>query len=122
VNRDQLDVLCHSLPGTEPDVKWDCDLCYCVAGKMYVVTSTDKAGKSLSLKSTPEGFTQLTSREGFKPAPYLARYSWVLVDNIDAVADEELEMLVRASYELVVAKLPKRVQRSLRRGRSEGPV
>jgi hypothetical protein len=47
---------------------------------------------------------ELCEREGIRPAPYVGRYKWVLVERLDVLDDEELEDLIRQSYEMVVAK------------------
>ena len=113
MNRQQLDALCASLPGTTTDIKWGSDFCFCVAEKMYAVTSADEAGRALTLKSTAEGAAALAQREGITPAPYLARYNWVSIEDYSSMDSDELEMLVKASYQLVVSKLPKKKQREL---------
>jgi predicted DNA-binding protein (MmcQ/YjbR family) len=64
----------------------------------------------LSFKCSEESFAELTERPNIIPAPYLARASWVALETRDAIAKEELANLLRASYEMVVAKLPKRVR------------
>jgi predicted DNA-binding protein (MmcQ/YjbR family) len=48
-----------------------------------------------------------------RPAPYVARYKWVLVEEPDRLSRKEWEHYVRQSYELVRAKLPKQVARQL---------
>jgi predicted DNA-binding protein (MmcQ/YjbR family) len=52
----------------------------------------------------PETFAELIERENIRPAPYLGRYKWVMLDRLDALAAEDLKDLVRQSYEIVAAK------------------
>jgi hypothetical protein len=53
-------------------------------------------------------FAELIEREGIIPAPYLARAMWVQEAELgSALERRELESLIRASYDLVVAGLPK---------------
>ena len=47
------------------------------------------------------------------PAPYLARAQWVALETRDAVPRDELAGLLRESYELVAAKLPRKIRESL---------
>jgi len=105
---------CLSLPGTTEKVQWGADLVFKVGGKMYAaVVLDDRLLGQLSFKSTPEGFAELTEREGFKPAAYAARYHWVTMLAPHAPRDEEIRTLLRAAYELVRAALPKKTQQQL---------
>jgi predicted DNA-binding protein (MmcQ/YjbR family) len=83
------------------------DLCFCVSGRMFTVVSLERP-HSIAFKCTPETFGELIERPGIIPAPYMARNMWVQEQELGEVLDrQELAMLVRASYDLVVAKLPK---------------
>ena len=64
--------------------------------------------QGISLKCTAERFAELVEQEGIRPAPYVGRYKWVLVERLDILPIDELEGLIRQSYELVTAKLPKK--------------
>lgn len=101
-------------PGVGSDVKWEDDLVFSVAGKMFCVTCLrgPKAG-SLSFKVEDDRFLELTERPGFLPAPYLARAHWVYLERPERVPSDELRAFVRRSYELVREKLPKKTQREL---------
>ena len=89
------------------DMKWGNDLCFCVAGKMFAVVNIEPP-PSIAFKCTPESFGELVERPGIIPAPYMARNMWVQEQELGDVLDRrELESLVKTSYELVVAKLPK---------------
>ena len=107
-----LDHLCKSLKGTTLDIKWGDDLCYCVGEKMYAVTSLEGPFR-MSMKVSPEEFGELTTREGIIPAPYMARYNWVYVEEPEALKAKEWEYLVRQSYNLVFDKLKKQTQREI---------
>ena len=56
----------------------------------------------------PEHSTNCSKIEGISPAPYVGRYKWVLLANSNILPSSELEALIRQSYELVVAKAPKK--------------
>lgn len=101
-------------PGVGSDIKWDDDLVFSVAGKMFCVLCVrgPLAGR-LSFKVEDERFLELTERPGFMPAPYLARAHWVLVSEPGRLPARELAALLRRSYELVRAKLPRKTQREL---------
>lgn len=59
------------------------------------------------------GFDGLTDIDGVTQAPYCAKRHWVRVGDLDAIPEKELSALIRHSYDLVVAKLPKKVQAAL---------
>lgn len=99
-------------PGVTEDIKWGADLVFSVAGKMFCVLDTGESGR-LSFKVEDGRFLELTERPGLIPAPYLARARWVSMVEPRALAAAELQDLLRRSYELVRAKLPKAEQRRL---------
>lgn len=110
MNRDKLRSFCLALPHATEDIKWESVLCFLIAKKMFAVTSLDE-GNPVSFKCTPVRFAELVEVDGIIPAPYMAKNHWVALERWDALRDAELEDLIRESYALVVAKLPKRVQR-----------
>lgn len=67
-------------------------------------------------KCTPEEFDELTDIEGITQAPYCAKRHWVRVGDLAALPAAELERRIRRSYDLVVAKLPKKTQAQLSGG------
>ena len=104
---DGLRQICRALPGATEDVKWGQDLCFCVDGKMFAAVNLEPPHQ-LGFKCTPEDFAELTEREGIIPAPYLARAMWVQESELGAALErQELALLLRSAYDLVVAKLPK---------------
>ena len=103
---------CRNLPGVTEDVKWGDDLCFLIGGKMFCVTSQTKVdGCVCSFKCSDDDFARLTSAGGdYVPAPYLARAKWVMLTNPKLVRTPGFRGLVRQSYELILAKLPKKMQ------------
>jgi len=106
---EQLRSYCLSFPGTEEDVKWGNDLCFLVAKKMFCVTSLDGTGGT-SFKVTDEEFEELSSRDKFVPAPYMARHKWLLVKNHSKLSQKEWKHFVKQSYELIKARLSKKTK------------
>lgn len=102
-----------SLPNVTEQIQWEDHLLFKIGGKMFAVTSLGPVGVRLSVKSTPEGFAELTEIPGVIPAPYMARNHWVALERWDAVRRSEMEDLIRESYALVLAKLPKKKQAEL---------
>jgi predicted DNA-binding protein (MmcQ/YjbR family) len=113
MNVDWLRELCLSFPGATEQIQWGYDLVFKVGGKMFAVTPLEPAPVYLSFKASPENFAELTERPHVIPAPYLARAQWVALETGDAVPRNELDGLLRESYELVAAKLPKKLRESL---------
>ena len=77
---------------------------------MFAVTPLEPAPVCLSFKASPESFAELTERPNIIPAPYLARAQWVALQTRDALPPEELARLLRDSYDMVFAKLPKKTR------------
>jgi predicted DNA-binding protein (MmcQ/YjbR family) len=113
MNIEQLRKFCLAFPGATEDVKWGNDLCFCVGGKMFTVTSADSSDAGVSLKTTPERFAELTERHGIIPAHYVARYHWITIEDPDAVTPDELKDLISASYQMVFDKLPAKTRKGI---------
>lgn len=105
--------VCRSLPGCLEDAKWDNDSVFSVGGKMFAITNRDAPALGFCFKVDDERFLELTDRPGFTPAPYLARAKWVYVKQEAALDDAELAAMLRRSYELVFAKLTRKLQREI---------
>src|SRR6201993_1060267 len=105
--------LCLSFPHATEHVQWGYDLVFKIGGKMFAITPLEPAPVFLTFKATDESFAELTERPGIIPAPYLARAKWVALENADALSPQELASLLRISYDLVLAKLPKKTRERL---------
>lgn len=110
---DALRGLCLSFLGTTEQIQWGNALLFKVCGKMFAVTNLEPADVWLSFKVNAENFSELTERAGIIPAPYLARASWVAIESPTILTAPELACLLRGSYELVLAKLPRKARESL---------
>jgi predicted DNA-binding protein (MmcQ/YjbR family) len=116
MNIDQLRKLCLSFPGATEQIQWGDDLLFKVGGKMFAVTPLEPAKVWISLKASPEDFAELTERPGVLPAPYLARAKWIALESPDALPSAEVAELLRESYELVLAKLPRKIREAIASG------
>ncbi len=105
--------LCLSFPSVTEHMIWGNDLTFKVAGKMFAHAVLEPAPVWLSFKASPENFFDLTERPSIIPAPYLARAKWVALESKDALSSVELSALIRESYAIIVAKLPKKTRDSL---------
>ena len=105
---------CASLPGASADIKWGKVLVFTVGAKMFAVTGAEpQDSRRFSFKVEDGRFLELTDRPGIIPAPYMARAHWVQVNAAGAMDDAEAQALLRRSYELVFAKLTKKLQKEL---------
>ncbi len=106
---------CLSLPHTTEKVRWEHNLLFCIADKMYCVANLEPGmGPSkISFKCSPEKFAELVEIEGIIPAPYSARLFWVSITEADALRQTETQALIKEAYEIVRANLPKKLQAAL---------
>jgi predicted DNA-binding protein (MmcQ/YjbR family) len=100
--------ICTSFPAVTEDIKLGNDLCFMIGGKMFCVTSLTTPIK-ISLKVTDEEFEEMANRPGIIPAPYVARYKWILVEDLAVFDDKKWTVYITQSYNLVKAKLPKKI-------------
>ena len=106
MNVDSIRAYCLSFPHATENLQWGDDLCFKIGGKIFAIVSLDDP--RLCFKCSPETFAELIEREDIRPAPYVGRYKWVMLDRLDAVRWDELEELIRQSYEMVAAKAPRK--------------
>lgn len=101
--------LCLSFPEVTEDMPWGDDLCFKVRGKIFTgMVLSDGRFPRITLKCSPETFHDLLEIEGISAAPYVGRYKWVMLADSNVLPSDELEALIRQSYDLVVAKAPKK--------------
>jgi predicted DNA-binding protein (MmcQ/YjbR family) len=94
--------------------QWGNHLVFKVAGKMFLLIAVDEEViETVAFKCSPGDFRRLAEIDGIIPAPYLARASWVQVQDLGALPMAELEQGIRSSYALVRATLPKKIQATL---------
>jgi predicted DNA-binding protein (MmcQ/YjbR family) len=122
MNVDAIREYCLTFPEAKENLQWGDDLCFKIGGKIFAMLGLDNP--RLCFKCTPEIFAELIEREDIRPAPYVGRYKWVMLDRLDAVRWDELRELIRQSYEMVAAKAPgkkvrKRIRPSKRRDRKK---
>lgn len=122
----QLDSFLRDLPAVTVDIKWENNLVYSVGDKMFAVTRVTKTCTAdqpvvdgedgvprLSFKTEPGLFDILTQQEGIAPAPYLARYKWVLMERTDVMKADQLCDMLRMAHRLTLEKMSKKKQKEL---------
>lgn len=112
MNTETLRAICLQQPAAKEEIKWENDLVFTIGCKMFCVTSFEEPFKA-SIKVPDDQFEELCSREGFVPAPYLARAKWVLVSNEAGLSKTEWEAFVSQSHDLVKKKLTKKQLKEL---------
>jgi predicted DNA-binding protein (MmcQ/YjbR family) len=103
-----------SFPQTTVAKQWGEHLVFKVAGKIFLMISLDgEMADAVVFKCTPVEFDALAEIDGIGQAPYCAKRLWVRVEDLTALPAAELEWRIHHSYDLVVAKLPKKIRASL---------
>ena len=109
---DELRSYCSHFPGVTEDIKWEVHLTFCIGGKMFCIADLEEPF-GYAFKSDPDDFEELAGRNGIVPAPHLARAQWVKVLQPGALGRKEAEEKIRRSYDLVAAKLTKKLRAEL---------
>ena len=101
------------MPKVTENVKWGHDLVFSVGGKMFCVAGLDQSPTSASFKVKDEEFEEMCNWPYFKPAPYVAKYKWVLIEDITKMKRTDWHKYLKQSYNLVKDKLPTKIKKQL---------
>jgi predicted DNA-binding protein (MmcQ/YjbR family) len=110
---EDIQKICAQYRGVTQDIKWEDHLCFNVGDKMFLITAPDAVPVSASIKVSGEDFEEISARQGFMPAPYLARYKWVWMDDITRLSPREWEAYIETAYRLVSSKLSPRIRKGI---------
>jgi len=110
---EEVQKICRKFPAVTEDIKWEHDLVFSVGKKMFFVLGLDQSPTTASFKVKDEEFDEMCNRPGFKPAPYVAKYKWVWIEDINKMKKAEWEKYLRQSYDLVKDKLPGKLKKQL---------
>lgn len=113
MNIEDISKVCLSLPMVTQDIKWGHDLVFSIGGKMFCVVGLDEVPTSATFKVKDEEFEEMSSSPGFKPAPYVAKYKWVMIEDITIMKHSDWEKFIHQSYNLVKAKLTNKLKKQL---------
>ena len=80
---------------------------------MFCVVGIDQVPSSASFKVADDAFETIVNLPYFQPAPYVARFKWVCIDDIDKIPKSEWEKYIEQSYALVKEKLPNKLKKQL---------
>lgn len=108
--RDRVTLICASLPGAEVSDPWGGGHdAWKVGGKMFASIGAVTPGVAVKCADTETAALLIDAGVATK-APYFHR-SWVLLP--EDVTDDELRHRIVASYDLIRAKLPKKLRADL---------
>ena len=85
-----------TLPHAVETMQWGDNLVFwvgdkAIGGKMFALINLDKDNNGvLSFAAGPELYAELVEREGFFPAPYMARIFWIAIQDWSAARPTEL--------------------------------
>lgn len=108
MNLEDIRTFCNSLSGVTEDIKWGNDLCFLIHHKMFCVAGLEPPFK-VSFKALPDEAEELCERNHIIPAPYLARYHWVQVQDENALSEKEWRHFLAQSYELICSPPKKKL-------------
>jgi predicted DNA-binding protein (MmcQ/YjbR family) len=106
---DDLREICLALPGTSYDFPFDEETCvFRVRKKMFALAGINTSPAHVTLKCDPDLARDLrVAYQGIVPGYHMNKEHWNTVDTGADVPCDKVEWLIRHSYDLVVASLPK---------------
>ena len=113
MNIEEIKNTCSGMTGVTEDIKWGNDYVFSIGAKMFCVVGLNESPTSASFKVRDEEFEEMCDRPGFKPAPYVAKYKWVWIEDIEKMKKADWKKYLQQSYELVKAKLPAKLKKQL---------
>lgn len=107
--------LCLGFPGAREEFPFgEENSVFKVAGKIFALTRLRSRPLRISLKCDPELAVQLRAEHpAIVPGYHLNKRHWNTVELDGSLTDQFIRELVEDSYDLVVARLPKREQEKL---------
>lgn len=115
MTRDELLAYCLAKPGAWPDEPWEGDTVVKVGAKIFAFLGAADEGPgetSLGVKcgASRDDADEWVERypEHASKMPYIGRSGWNTLRVGGAIPDEEILEAVDASYDTIVAKLPKK--------------
>ncbi len=108
---------CRSLTATTSVVQWGGAHVWKVGGKVFAIGGWNDDDQELfvTFKCSPMSYDMLREMPGCRPAPYLASRGmlWIQRTSDATLDDTGLKDYLRASYDLVIAGLTKRVRQEI---------
>lgn len=112
MNIEELREFCLGLPASTEDIKWEDNLVFSVAGKIFCLAGLD-APLHVALKVPEDQFDELTQSADIIQASHFARRQWMTILEESRFSRTEWEHYIRQSYLLVRSKLPKKIRQMI---------
>jgi len=115
MTRDDYNSFCATLPAATHVVQWSNSDVWKVCGKVFAVCGWADDQPAFTFKVSDIAWEILPTMPGLRPAPYLASrgMKWVQHYAEPGLSDEELKNHITASYDMVKAKLTKKLRAEL---------
>lgn len=110
-SRAAFEALAGDLAGTSLHEQWE-SLVAKVGGKVFALRGLGEGPSDTTFKVPELSFELLIGVEGIGQAPYFAKRQWVSAAP-DSLSEEELVAYLRQSYDLVAAKLTRKLRAEL---------
>lgn len=115
MTRTELMAFCAALPQTTHVVQWGNADVYKVGNKVFAVIGMGGTDATVTFKASEMAFEILSDSPGLRPAPYMASrgLKWIQHYAEPGLSDDSLRDHIKASYDMVVAKLTKKKRAEL---------
>lgn len=108
---------CKKLPHTSYVVQWGGAHVWKVAGKVFAIGGWNDEDEQLfiTFKCSDMSYDMLKDMPGCRPAPYLASrgMKWIQHYGEPGLSDDSLKEHIKVSYDMIVAKLTKKMRAEL---------
>lgn len=115
LKRDEFNRFCASLKATSHVVQWGNADVWKVGGKVFAIAGWNEGKDAYTFKAGDVAYEVLQEQPGIRPAPYLASrgMKWLQVYAEPGLGEAELKEHIVMSYDMVVAKLTKKLRAEL---------
>ncbi|MEQ1873313.1 MAG: MmcQ/YjbR family DNA-binding protein [Ilumatobacteraceae bacterium] len=100
-NLDRIRAVALALPEATEELTWETSINFRVRKKIFCFPSE---GGSVMVKAEPEELPALLGDSRCRPAPYLARGGWIVMELEAPIDWSEVEELITTSYCLIAPK------------------
>jgi len=115
ITYEAFNAFCGSLPGTTYVCQWGGAHVWKVGGKVFAIGGWNAGDMGITFKVSEIAYEMLKDAPGLRPAPYMASRGllWLQHHGPAATPDDEVLDHLRASYDLVARKLPRKTRVAL---------
>ncbi|WP_298257323.1 MmcQ/YjbR family DNA-binding protein [uncultured Litoreibacter sp.] len=115
MNREEFNNFCAALPATNHVVQWGNSDVWKVGPKVFAMCGWNDGKDAYTFKVSDIAWEILPDMPGLRPAPYLASrgMKWIQQFEAPGLSDRELKAHIEMSYDMVKAKLTKKMRAEL---------